>query len=158
VEGRWWLDWFLVVGVLECFAELAHTCEYARVRIRDGLPAFLICCAPPPLLIPTEDILHSLWPKGMTSFVVRPILLPSLSTLTIINHVRPKTQSVHYIWLIAQANKLELYEFFASCWANVPKLAISETGFKEGDIEFESVVLAEVSLSDPLDTLRRTSD
>jgi len=40
---------------------------------------------------------------------------------------------------------VELYEFFASCWANVPKLAISETGFKEGDVEFVSVVLAEVS-------------
>jgi hypothetical protein len=83
----------------------------------------------------------------MTSFIVRPILLPSLIRLTIINYVRPETQSVHYFCLRAQADKLELYEFFASCWANVPKLAISETGFKEGDIEFVSVVLAEVSLS-----------
>jgi hypothetical protein len=42
-------------------------------------------------------------------------------------------------------NLIELYEFAGSCWANVPKLAIAETGFKEGDVEFVSVVLAEVS-------------
>ena len=44
---------------------------------------------------------------------------------------------------------IELYEFAGSCWANVPKIAISETGIKKDDIEFISIVLAEVSLSPP---------
>ena len=35
----------------------------------------------------------------------------------------------------------KLYEFHASCWANVPKLAISETHIK--DVEFVNVTLAE---------------
>jgi hypothetical protein len=40
---------------------------------------------------------------------------------------------------------LELYEFVGSCWANVPKLAITEAGFPEGAIEWVSINLAEVS-------------
>ena len=39
----------------------------------------------------------------------------------------------------------ELYEFVGSCWSNAPKLAIPETGYKDGDIEFISINLAEVS-------------
>lgn len=42
---------------------------------------------------------------------------------------------------------VELYEFSESCWANVPKIAISETGIKKDDIEFISIVLAEVHLA-----------
>lgn len=40
-------------------------------------------------------------------------------------------------------SKPKLYEFGLSCWANVPKLAISEAGFKEGDIDWISINLAE---------------
>lgn len=39
---------------------------------------------------------------------------------------------------------VELYEFVGSCWANVPKIAISETGWKDGEIEWVSINLAEV--------------
>jgi hypothetical protein len=44
----------------------------------------------------------------------------------------------------SRADISELYEFVGSCWANAPKIAISETGFKEGDFEWVSIVLAEV--------------
>ncbi|CAD6587739.1 MAG: hypothetical protein TREMPRED_004834 [Tremellales sp. Tagirdzhanova-0007] len=40
-------------------------------------------------------------------------------------------------------SKPQLYEFSGSCWSNVPKLAISETGYKSGDIEWISINLAE---------------
>jgi hypothetical protein len=40
-----------------------------------------------------------------------------------------------------------LYEFADSCWANVPKIALSETGYKSGDVEFKSINLAEVGLA-----------
>ncbi|KAK4687342.1 hypothetical protein P7C73_g2777, partial [Tremellales sp. Uapishka_1] len=36
-----------------------------------------------------------------------------------------------------------LYEFVGSTWANVPKIAIEEAGFKEGDFEYKSINLAE---------------
>lgn len=39
----------------------------------------------------------------------------------------------------------EIYEFAESCWANVPKIALAETGFNKDDVEWVSIVLAEVS-------------
>ena len=41
---------------------------------------------------------------------------------------------------------IEIYEFGESCWANVPKIAIAETGIPKEDVEWVSVVLAEVGL------------
>jgi len=38
----------------------------------------------------------------------------------------------------------ELYEFVGSCWANVPKIALAETGWKKDDLEWVSINLAEV--------------
>lgn len=43
----------------------------------------------------------------------------------------------------------KLYEFVGSCWANVPKIALSETGYKKGDVEFVSINLAEGKNFDP---------
>ncbi|ORY32567.1 hypothetical protein BCR39DRAFT_586902 [Naematelia encephala] len=40
-------------------------------------------------------------------------------------------------------SKPKFYEFEGSCWANVPKLAISEAGFKDGDIEWININLGE---------------
>ncbi|WVR07180.1 hypothetical protein IAU60_004221 [Kwoniella sp. DSM 27419] len=41
-------------------------------------------------------------------------------------------------------NKLKLYEFVGSCWANAPKIAASELGFKKDqDVEWVSINLAE---------------
>lgn len=40
---------------------------------------------------------------------------------------------------------LEIYEFGESCWANVPKIAIVEADIPEKDVEWVSIVLAEVS-------------
>jgi hypothetical protein len=41
---------------------------------------------------------------------------------------------------------VEIYEFAGSCWAQVPKIAASEAGFKEGQIEWVSINLAEVGV------------
>lgn len=40
-------------------------------------------------------------------------------------------------------SKPKLYEFSESCWSNVPKLAISESGFKKDDFEWVHVGLLE---------------
>jgi hypothetical protein len=40
----------------------------------------------------------------------------------------------------------ELYEFAGSCWSNVPKIAISEAGFKKEEIEIVDINLVEVSV------------
>ncbi|OCF40464.1 hypothetical protein I317_05702 [Kwoniella heveanensis CBS 569] len=41
-------------------------------------------------------------------------------------------------------NKLKLYEFVGSCWANAPKIALSELGYqKDKDVEWVSINLAE---------------
>ncbi|KAK6910271.1 hypothetical protein L486_00066 [Kwoniella mangroviensis CBS 10435] len=42
------------------------------------------------------------------------------------------------------SEKITLYEFVGSCWANAPKIALSETGFKKDkDVEWVSINLAE---------------
>lgn len=51
-------------------------------------------------------------------------------------------------------DRSELYEFAESCWANVPKLAAEETGYKDGDIEWVGIVLAEVSSTPSLGDAR----
>jgi len=50
---------------------------------------------------------------------------------------------------MSNESKPQLYEFVGSCWANVPKIAISEAGFKDGDFELKSVNLAEGANFDP---------
>nr|XP_019010793.1 uncharacterized protein I206_04096 [Kwoniella pini CBS 10737]OCF49574.1 hypothetical protein I206_04096 [Kwoniella pini CBS 10737] len=42
------------------------------------------------------------------------------------------------------SDKLTLYEFVGSCWANAPKIALSENGFEKGkNVEWVSINLAE---------------
>ncbi|KAL7421738.1 hypothetical protein Q5752_003509 [Cryptotrichosporon argae] len=43
----------------------------------------------------------------------------------------------------------KLYEFAGSCWANAPKLALAEAGFKDGAVELVTVNLAEGENFDP---------
>ena len=38
----------------------------------------------------------------------------------------------------------EFYEFEASVWVNAPKIAFTESGYKDGEVEWHSVNLAEV--------------
>jgi len=42
------------------------------------------------------------------------------------------------------SSKPQLYEFVGSCWANVPKLALSEAGYNKDDVEFIAINLVEL--------------
>jgi hypothetical protein len=119
MKGGWWFEWFLMVRVLECFAESAHASGYLiskseNMRRPPGLSKYLAeSCAPPPLDSGGRDTPLATfwrWPKRMTSFVAsKPhhflLTLPSLTILTIINHVRPETQSVLKIYPSAQVDR-----------------------------------------------------